>query len=279
MREFHELTQDERNKLLNGLAKSIQIATMISGINMKWALFAFGDENGGEMVANCKPDDVAEALRDLADSATDSTVSTDWQDDMPDLGEIGELMEKLNPAATQESLMRKLSERLAEMDVEPLSEVAGVDLSSIKGVIFSGPGDMLHRDDLPMDVAETMVNKLKQMFPGKKVMFAGDATPEAKRAMEKGLKQLNAKFAERYESGKCMDCEWVMPDWEPDCHKASGWKPAPGWRYLTAVGGSSSLSPAQWLCPECDQKDEGPMVIRHYGEHVTGDSCDQEEGE
>jgi len=33
---------------------------------------------------------------------------------------------------------------------------------------------LIHRDDVPMDVAEELVTKLKELHPGMKVVFVGD---------------------------------------------------------------------------------------------------------
>src|SRR5947199_924463 len=89
----------------------------------------------------------------------------------------------------------------------------------------------IHRDDLPMDVAEEMVKKLQELHPGFKVVFAGDqpggVTPELQAELDALLEAQQRAFAD----GRCMDCDKQMPGW-PWKDGAPDQLPE-GWAYFT----------------------------------------------
>jgi hypothetical protein len=110
----------------------------------------------------------------------------------------------------------------------------------------------IHRDDLPMDVAEEVVESLQQQFPGFKVQFAGDAPgglpPEVAEAMQKLKDQMDQSVL----LGQCFDCGAQMPNYPKQGEPVpEDWEPATGWNYY-----SSGDEIMHWICPTCDAADE-----------------------
>lgn len=109
---------------------------------------------------------------------------------------------------------------------------------------------LVHRDDMDMDVAEEMVARMQEMFPGFKVVFAGDQ-PDLPDEVKQAAIDLEAHMKEARESGKCIDCGAQMPNFPPtgDIDK---WEPPEGWRFFTGPEGRLQA----WQCPACDAAEE-----------------------
>lgn len=107
---------------------------------------------------------------------------------------------------------------------------------------------MIHRDDMDMDDAESIVKMLQEKHPGMKVVFAGDAaSPE----QEEKSRAIHLEMARRFIDGRCHTCNAKMPGkWdEEDCDLADGWE------YFESIGDE----PMGMLeCPTCGS-DPGPM--------------------
>ena len=71
----------------------------------------------------------------------------------------------------------------------------------------------IHRDDLPMDVAEEMVKKLQELHPGCKIVFMGDQPGGVPPEMQADLDQFAQAQERAFAEGRCMDCEKPMPGW------------------------------------------------------------------
>lgn len=98
-----------------------------------------------------------------------------------------------------------------------------------------------------MDVAEGIVEEFQKMYPGAKVVFAGDSSdPDAVKVQE----EVNQALMMMLASGQCMDCGKVMPDW-PGKDMSDDWQPAKGWKHFNDLSGEI----CGWQCPECDAKE------------------------
>lgn len=112
--------------------------------------------------------------------------------------------------------------------------------------------DLIHRDDIPMDLME----EIERMFPGKMVVCAGDqpggAVPlEVKEAIAATTK----KFEESLREGLCVDCGAKMPGYPP--HDWDTWTLPDDWQLFTNMRGG----PQAFQCPRCDAEDtDGPRV-------------------
>ena len=107
----------------------------------------------------------------------------------------------------------------------------------------------IHRDDLPMDVAEEMVKKLQELHPGCKIVFMGDQPGGVPPEMQADLDQFAQAQERAFAEGRCMDCDKPMPGW-PSQGGAPDQLPD-GWTYFTDL----KDQPMGWLCPECDAAD------------------------
>jgi hypothetical protein len=112
--------------------------------------------------------------------------------------------------------------------------------------------EFMHRDDLPMDIAEDAVEKLRKLHPGCKIVFAGDAgdqlPEEAKKAFAEYRRQEQAKLVQ----GLCSDCGKKMPGWTDDLGPPSMKLPE-GWTFFEDP---KTKMPHAWICPECDQAEQ-----------------------
>ncbi len=106
---------------------------------------------------------------------------------------------------------------------------------------------LMHRDDLPMDVAEA-VEQAKQMFPGFEVRFAGDEPPES---LPPQIKEWQEHMRQSLVEGRCVDCGVQMENWA-DLEKED-WQPPNGWCSFHE-GPDDQI--AGWQCPACDAREE-----------------------
>ena len=111
--------------------------------------------------------------------------------------------------------------------------------------------NLIHRDDLPMEAAEEITAKLKELYPGFRVVFSGDEAelpPEVVRASE----DLQSHMDDSLFTGKCIDCGAQMPNFpgrDATDSELDEWNPAEGWRWFSGPTGE----PQAWQCPECDR--------------------------
>ena len=105
---------------------------------------------------------------------------------------------------------------------------------------------LIHRDDVDMEVIE----KLQEMLPGAKIVFAGDI-PEGQvpEGMQEAIEALNARFAKSLCEGLCVDCGKKMPGFPPE--DWDSWKLPDGWCRFTGLDGK----PHSFQCPECDAEE------------------------
>ena len=117
----------------------------------------------------------------------------------------------------------------------------------------------LHRDDIPFEVVEQIEHSLREAYPDKKLVFAGDTDdPETIARSER----IHAKLAERGQEsrrdGFCVDCWTAMPNYSNE--------PAEGWAHLEDQEGTFM----GWLCPMCcgpDGKQEvRPVFLEDFDE-------------
>lgn len=118
----------------------------------------------------------------------------------------------------------------------------------------------LHRDDLPMDVAEQVVARIQEQFPGMRVVFAGDHPGDLPDGVKRAIESLNWKMSESMTRGICMDCGAAMEGYPAFTKTPEGyadfpgdWRPQRGWRHFAdTIGGKFS----HWQCAECDRQEE-----------------------
>lgn len=112
-----------------------------------------------------------------------------------------------------------------------------------------------HRDDIPFEVAEALVEKVKaeveRMHPGAKfkLKFAGDSDDSG--AADEFGRRFVAPRMERMVDGQCGECGCECPGW-PGYPPKAGWSMPDGWKVVTDIKNRPN-----WIeCPECGDEDE-----------------------
>jgi len=123
------------------------------------------------------------------------------------------------------------------------------------------PPPMLHRDDVPMDIAEDLVAKLKEVgeeMTGHpvKVIFAGDMTDEQRAkvppSMIESMQKLHDQLWKEFGKGLCHVCKTQYPgEWPPPENDAE-WEQC-HWAYYD---NDSEESPPLIVCPKCEKMDD-----------------------
>ena len=123
---------------------------------------------------------------------------------------------------------------------------------------------LLHRDDIPMEMAEDLVAKMKELYGDDiKVKFVGDATTKELEALPKEFLEAQKKFYDHtvkcFVQGLCHSCEAKFPgEWPPTDEE--NW--LQGWSYYSI---DSEKQPPMLICPKCeDEESDGvprPMEI------------------
>lgn len=105
----------------------------------------------------------------------------------------------------------------------------------------------IHRDDLDMDLVNAIEEAFGEMFPGKKLVFAGDL-PEGELPDE--MKNFEKKLIDHYNDatcqGKCGDCGKQMKNWPP---VGDNWDIDDNWSYIMD---SKQELIINFICDECD---------------------------
>lgn len=112
--------------------------------------------------------------------------------------------------------------------------------------------DLIHRDDIPMDVVAEIEKQFAESHPGMKVVFAGDHAGELPPEMAAVMAEIEDRQMAMLAGGLCMDCGAAMPNWA-DFEKED-WRPSPGWKHFTSGEGESSEL-VGFQCPACDAKE------------------------
>lgn len=117
---------------------------------------------------------------------------------------------------------------------------------------------LAHRDDLPMDVVAQLEAKMAELYPGYKVVFAGDAPAHKQPDMADFLKAIEERAERSLAEGICIDCGAKMPNYHPD---QPDWIHAQGWHYFTQTGTEQFMG---WQCEKCDaaDKDGTPRTVK-----------------
>lgn len=114
------------------------------------------------------------------------------------------------------------------------------------------PSKLVHRDDLPIDVAEQVVSAIQNEFPDHKVVFAGDLPATAENAAE--VERVMGYIADCGERGVCYGCETPIPN-IPQTDDPAAWE---AWRipedWVCLSFGLGEDSPIGFLCPACEDK-------------------------
>jgi hypothetical protein len=109
-----------------------------------------------------------------------------------------------------------------------------------------------HRDDLDYPVAEGIEEAFKSIFPGVKVVFAGDmpegSIPEEVLAQMRAIEERSARSLAE---GRCFDCDKQIPGpWPPSQNDDGGATLPEGWSYYSNAGDGGGML----ICPECEQE-------------------------
>jgi len=115
---------------------------------------------------------------------------------------------------------------------------------------------LVNRDDLDMDVAEEVTAKLGEMFPGMKVVFAGDV-PQLPPNVQHAVDALRERHLQLMLQGRCIDCERQMPGWEELMESDEDDAQWPqGWRTFTVLGSDELMG---FQCPACDANEQNQI--------------------
>lgn len=137
------------------------------------------------------------------------------------------------------------------------------------------PPQLLHRDDIPMDVAEEIVAMLKKAHPGYEVVFAGDTPESYQQAMAPASQRFTDAVCRAFADGCCFYCGKAMqgiPD-EADELAWVDWKPPQDWGFISI--GPSDDSPIIIECPDC-AKNINEGVPRKVNSPYLSDGADHE---
>jgi len=116
----------------------------------------------------------------------------------------------------------------------------------------------LHRDDIPMELAENLVEHLKDIHsekgkPPLKVRFIGDLTDEEKSELPDLMeiqKKLYKHLVECFTKGVCHICGVKFPgEWPPN--NDENWD-LQGWIYYDS---ENEKDPPLLVCPKCEKRD------------------------
>lgn len=115
----------------------------------------------------------------------------------------------------------------------------------------------LHRDDVPYDHVEKIIQQLKEAEPGMELVFAGDVPPDQlPEEVKLAIEYINTQYQTSREEGRCVDCGGQMPGWPDeviDVEKRTFNLPA-GWQTFE-MSGNEELGVAAFQCPDCDLKE------------------------
>ncbi len=108
--------------------------------------------------------------------------------------------------------------------------------------------DLIHRDDVPADLAEEIVKNMKKDFPECKVVFAGDKPGEVPQEVQDEQAKIIKVAAQRFCKGQCFECGADMPmEWPP---RDDEWELPTGWGICTEMYGIDGIPIL--ICPECE---------------------------
>lgn len=105
---------------------------------------------------------------------------------------------------------------------------------------------MIHRDDIDYDVIQQLEKEFEELYPGCKIVFAGDheenLTPEIKKLIDR----LNKQLKKDLEAGVCCDCDEKIPNFSKENIPAN-------WVKYEDVSSKEIVS---IQCPACQQKEK-----------------------
>lgn len=103
---------------------------------------------------------------------------------------------------------------------------------------------MIHRDDLPIKVLESLQAK----YPDKRIICAGDVPLNSPLIpmIEDAKRKVKLAAANSFVDGTCLHCKNKIPDYDTE---NPNWTPPEGWHVLTS---SETGEIRGWQCPACD---------------------------
>jgi hypothetical protein len=111
---------------------------------------------------------------------------------------------------------------------------------------------MLHRDDVPMEVAEQIGRVLTEKFPGETLVFPGDIPEGPEREFaERAVARTDDMIRERFRRGQCFICGAQYGGSYPPISDAAlnAWDQS-GWCVL-GDGARPRAPPDRVACPAC----------------------------
>ncbi len=119
--------------------------------------------------------------------------------------------------------------------------------------------ELIHRDDIPLDVLAAFEAEMAEKYPGFKIQCAGDVPvdklPPQVLAMQEMLDQRSkCSLAD----GRCFDCGAHIPTWPEEGTFPEGWQLPEGWVTMRKAGINAD-EPGElmgFICPPCDANDE-----------------------
>lgn len=113
------------------------------------------------------------------------------------------------------------------------------------------------RDDIPMDVAEKMVEMLQDQFPGKKIVFGGGSED----SLAANLNRIFVRHARRCcKRGVCLHCQGEHPrPWPPKEYILDD-----GWSLIDTHTGTPAF-----LCPVCGVVSDAKAVEAENGDTIV----------
>jgi hypothetical protein len=119
--------------------------------------------------------------------------------------------------------------------------------------------DLIHRDDIPLDVLAAFEAQMAEKHPGYKIVCAGDVSPDKIPAeVQDAIAQFKLRSTRSMAEGRCFDCGAHIPTWpEPGEDIPEGWELPEGWVTMRKVGLSAEeLGEFMgFICPACDAAD------------------------
>lgn len=106
----------------------------------------------------------------------------------------------------------------------------------------------VHRDDVDNELVAEIEKTFAELYPGYKVVFAGDEPGGASPRTEALLAALQDKANRSLAEGTCIDCGAKMPDYRPT---DDDWDAPDGWGYF-----SNGDDFGGWQCPKCDREEQ-----------------------
>lgn len=119
----------------------------------------------------------------------------------------------------------------------------------------------IHRDDMDMEEVASIEAYFQELYPGTKLVFAGDNPERVPKEVLDSVSRILAKHRRSLEEGFCVDCGRTIDGY-------CGFRKLPeGWAvYVDQVSGK----PEFLVCDQCDDANENARVLISNDEGDVG---------